>query len=182
MSSCCWIRIWLLFDSNNPRSCNRTFPIFPQLCESFPGIHHLTLIHERSVSIHVLQMSKILKSFWQVQSRESEAYHPPWKDYQATPAFVFRIQQKYIAIISFLVIYLFIYVFFVNTFTCFSKVNRRQTQGDIFSLPTTGNKCVCRACASQIKRALFRMIYGCDAVLGALGCELTRFGRWRGSR
>lgn len=65
-------------------------------------------------------------------------------------------------------------------FTGFSKVNRGLTQWDTCSFPTTGNKFACQACASQIKHALFRMIYEHHVVLGALGCEELRVWWWWG--
>lgn len=65
-------------------------------------------------------------------------------------------------------------------FTGFSKVNRGLTHWDICSFPTTGNKFACQACASQIKHALFRMIYECNVALGALGCKKLRVWWWRG--
>lgn len=66
--------------------------------------------------------------------------------------------------------------------TGFLKVNRGLTQSDwdTCSSPTTGNKFACQACASQIKHALFGMIYECNVVLGALGCEELRVWRWWG--
>lgn len=65
-------------------------------------------------------------------------------------------------------------------FTGFSEVNRGLTQWGTCSFPTTGNKFACQACASQIKHALFGMIYECDVVLGALGCEELRVWWWWG--
>lgn len=65
-------------------------------------------------------------------------------------------------------------------FSGFSKVNRGLTQWGTCSFSTTGNKFACQACASQIKHALFGMIYGCDVVLGALGCEELRVWWWWG--
>lgn len=65
-------------------------------------------------------------------------------------------------------------------FTGLWKVNRGLTQRGTCSFPTTGNKFACQACASQIKHALFRMIYGRDVVLGALGCEELRVWWWWG--
>lgn len=62
----------------------------------------------------------------------------------------------------------------------FSKVNRGLTRWDTCSFPTTGNKFACQACASQIKHALFRMIYERNVVLGALGCEELRVWWWWG--
>lgn len=58
----------------------------------------------------------------------------------------------------------------------FLKVNRGLTQwdGDTCSFPTTGNKFACQACASQIKHALFGMIYEHNVVPGAFGCEGLR--------
>lgn len=66
--------------------------------------------------------------------------------------------------------------------TGFSKVNRGLTQWDwdTCSFPTTGNKFARQACKSQIKHALFGMIYECNVVLGALGCEELRVWRWWG--
>lgn len=65
-------------------------------------------------------------------------------------------------------------------FTAFSKVNRGLTQWGTCSFPTTGNKFASQACASQIKHALFGMIYECDVMLGALGCEELRVWWWWG--
>ena len=42
---------------------------------------------------------------------------------------------------------------------------------DVCTFTTTGNKFACQGCASQIKHALFGMIYERNVVLVAFGCE-----------
>lgn len=67
-------------------------------------------------------------------------------------------------------------------FTGFSKVNRAWLNGAHAVFPTTGNKFACQACTSQIKHALFRMIYEADVVWAALGCKGLRVWWWWGGR
>lgn len=54
------------------------------------------------------------------------------------------------------------------------KVNRSLTQWDTYSFPTTGNKFARQACVSQIKSALFGVIYGRSVVPRASGFEGLR--------
>lgn len=112
---------------------------------------------------------KIPKSFWQVQWRKNSAGVSSAvkrrQDGCAKPAFVFCEQLKDTAIIIFFVADFVLPLFFSG----FSKVNRSLTQRGTCRFHTTGNTFARQACASQIKDALLRMIYGCDAAPGAVG-------------
>lgn len=55
--------------------------------------------------------------------------------------------------------------------TGFLKVNSGSAQWDTCSFPTTGNKFARQACVSQIKSALFGMIYERNVMLLAFGCR-----------
>lgn len=64
--------------------------------------------------------------------------------------------------------------FSFQCFTGFFKVNRGLTQWDTCSSPTTGNKFARQACVSQIKSALFGVIYERNVVPRAFGFEGLR--------
>lgn len=59
-------------------------------------------------------------------------------------------------------------------FTGFLKVNRGLTQWDTCTFPTTGNKFARQACVSQIKSALFGVIYERSLMPRAFGFEGLR--------
>lgn len=61
--------------------------------------------------------------------------------------------------------------FFSSVLPVSFKVNRSLTRWDTCSFPTTGNKFARQACVSQIKSALFGVIYGRSVVPRASGFE-----------
>lgn len=70
--------------------------------------------------------------------------------------------------------------FSIQYLTGFLKVNSGSAQWDTCSFPTTGNKFARQACVSQIKSALFGMIYERNVMLLAFGCGGLRVWWWRG--
>lgn len=108
-----------------------------------------------------------------------QACHLPWKSggtARRSGALFPAFSLEATAFISFLCRWLFSFQYL----TGFFKVNSGSAQWDTCSFPTTGNKFARQACVSQIKSALFGMIYERNVMLLAFGCGGLRVWWWRG--